>query len=131
LLKRKAPEDWGKKDRLREEVNKPRRGVVVDAEPNPIHVLLDEARRQGPDWLLLAPEKLSEILVGASRKASGVSGNDRATLRLLGDIISRLISASEKLGKMPQPDAGGVHCEQGPRDGQPASPAARSRPDPT
>jgi hypothetical protein len=56
LLERKAPEEWGRKDRKSEEVTKPREGVTVDAVAvdavavdavavDPIAVILDEAKK--------------------------------------------------------------------------------------
>jgi len=48
LLERIVPDEFGPKERRADEVDRPREGVIVDAVvSDPLHELLDEAKRQG------------------------------------------------------------------------------------
>lgn len=91
LLERIRPDEHGPKDRRSDELDKPRQGLVVEAEVvHRIHPLLDEAKKQG---LVIGSRrtKLDAILV--KLEAPGLSADDRATLRLQGEMISRLMIA--------------------------------------
>lgn len=62
LLERVRPDQFAPKDTTRrsDEVDQPRQGVVVTAEViDPLHELLDEAKRQGPGTLLALLEQLT------------------------------------------------------------------------
>jgi len=61
LLERRRPDDFGPRDRMSGELDKPRQGVIVETEAmDDLHVFLDEQRAQG---------KLMEALEGITGKS--------------------------------------------------------------